>query len=136
MSHQQFDTLGGDKWDRNTCQLKAWVDPQDFSGLVNLRIFGRPSESRYAILANELTFKTFGPGDPEDAQWRAPDARLRPAAAQRLMDDLWNCGFRPSAGRGSAGQLDAVQCHLSDLQEANTKLLDALVAKLNGWKKI
>lgn len=49
-------------------------------------------------------------------------AILRPAfsleakAVQRLMDDLWNCGYRPSDGVGSAGQLSAVQKHLEDMR--------------------
>ena len=135
MSDEQVETTSGIKYDRNTCQLKAWVDPQDFTGLVNLSIFSRPGPDRYAILAGELVFKSYGPDDVENGVWRGPDARLRPEAAQRLMDDLWNCGLRPSAGRGSAGQLEAVQGHLEDLQTANAKLLDAVICKLTGKAK-
>lgn len=36
--------------------------------------------------------------------------------AQILMDDLWQCGLRPSEGTGSAGQLAATQKHLSDMR--------------------
>lgn len=36
---------------------------------------------------------------------------------QMLVDDLWNMGIRPRAARGSAGQLDAVQAHLKDMQQ-------------------
>lgn len=135
MSEEKFDTIGGSKFDRTTCQLKAWVDPQDFRGLVNLSIFGRPGPDRYAVLAGELVFKSYGPDDVEHGAWRGPDARMRPEAAQQLMDDLWNCGLRPSAGRGSAGQLEAVQGHLQDLQTANAKLLDAVICKLTGKAK-
>ena len=42
---------------------------------------------------------------------------LSEAACQRLADDLWNAGFRPRGAAGSAGQLDAVQAHLKDVQE-------------------
>lgn len=45
-----------------------------------------------------------------------PTARLRETEAQRLMDELWNCGFRPSEGTGSAGSLAATERHLRDLQ--------------------
>lgn len=41
---------------------------------------------------------------------------IKPEAAQKLMDDLWNCGLRPSEGTGSAGQLAAVQAHLKDFK--------------------
>ena len=36
--------------------------------------------------------------------------------AQILMDDLWNCGIRPSEGAGSAGAMKATQSHLSDFR--------------------
>jgi hypothetical protein len=32
------------------------------------------------------------------------------------MDLLWNCGLRPTQGRSSAGQLDAVELHLADMR--------------------
>jgi len=36
--------------------------------------------------------------------------------AQALMDQLWNCGIRPTEGTGSAGSLAATERHLKDLQ--------------------
>lgn len=36
--------------------------------------------------------------------------------AQRLMDELWRCGFRPSEGSGSAGSLAATERHLEDMR--------------------
>lgn len=38
-------------------------------------------------------------------------------SAQQLMDDLWQCGLRPSEGTGSAGQLASVQKHLADMRQ-------------------
>jgi hypothetical protein len=35
---------------------------------------------------------------------------------QQLMDQLWECGLRPSEGAGSAGQMTAVQAHLNDMR--------------------
>lgn len=46
----------------------------------------------------------------------APALRLELKDAQRLMDELWNCGLRPSEGSGSAGSLAATQKHLADMQ--------------------
>ena len=37
-------------------------------------------------------------------------------AAQRLLDNLWDCGLRPTQGKGSAGQLAAVERHLHDMR--------------------
>ena len=52
-----------------------------------------------------------------------PVCRLSETAAQQLMDDLWACGLRPSEGRGSAGQLAAVQEHLKDMKIIVSKKL-------------
>lgn len=47
----------------------------------------------------------------------APPALLLPNDdAQRLMDELWNCGLRPSEGSGSAGSLAATERHLADMR--------------------
>lgn len=46
-----------------------------------------------------------------------PTFRLRIEQAQRLMDELWNCGLRPSEGTGSAGALAATQKHLNDMRQ-------------------
>lgn len=43
--------------------------------------------------------------------------------AQRLMDEMWNAGFRPSEGSGSAGALKAVQDHLADMQKIVFKFI-------------
>jgi len=37
--------------------------------------------------------------------------------AQKLMDDLWDCGLRPTEGTGSAGAMAAVENHLNDLRK-------------------
>jgi len=37
--------------------------------------------------------------------------------AQKLMDDLWDCGLRPSEGAGSAGSLKKTENHLSDMRK-------------------
>ena len=52
-----------------------------------------------------------------------PFARLEIQAAQQLMDELWQCGLRPSEGTGSAGSLKATQDHLSDMQKTVYKSL-------------
>lgn len=46
-----------------------------------------------------------------------PTLRFTYREAQVLMDDLWQCGLRPSEGIGSAGQLAATERHLKDMQK-------------------
>lgn len=48
---------------------------------------------------------------------------------QVLMDDLWNCGLRPSEGTGSAGAMQAVQGHLKDMRNFAEKLLNKVLEK-------
>lgn len=57
-----------------------------------------------------------------------PAIRLKWDEAQRLVDELWACGIRPSQGIGSAGQLGATEKHLADMQKIATKLLDKVLA--------
>ena len=44
-------------------------------------------------------------------------------SAQLLIDNLWDCGLRPSEGSGSAGALKATQNHLADIKAIAFKLL-------------
>jgi len=46
----------------------------------------------------------------------APTFSLQPSAAQELMDELWRCGLRPTAGHGSAGAIAATERHLEDMR--------------------
>ncbi|EKD22450.1 MAG: hypothetical protein ACD_86C00003G0013 [uncultured bacterium] len=49
--------------------------------------------------------------------------RLGIQQAQQLMDELWQCGLRPTEGTGSAGSLAATEKHLKDMQEISKSLL-------------
>lgn len=46
-----------------------------------------------------------------------PTFQLSNRNAQALMDQLWQCGVRPTEGKGSAGQLKAVEYHLEDMRK-------------------
>lgn len=45
-----------------------------------------------------------------------PTFTLDKTQAQQLIDQLWNCGVRPTEGSGSAGALAATERHLKDMQ--------------------
>ena len=45
-----------------------------------------------------------------------PAFSLAHEQAQRLMDDLWRAGVRPS-DEGTVGQLEAMRAHIKDLQK-------------------
>jgi hypothetical protein len=71
----------------------------------------QPDGSR--MVATAVTFERLEPGTI------APPAPLQLSQddAQRLMDELWQVGLRPSEGTGSAGAMAAVQAHLQDMRE-------------------
>lgn len=56
--------------------------------------------------------------------YHEPFLRLRLDDAQRLMNELWDCGLRPSEGTGSAGSLKATEKHLTDMQRIAFMLLE------------
>ncbi len=51
-----------------------------------------------------------------DGHLCAPTISIKRQEAQQLMDELWNCGLRPTEGSGSAGSLAATERHLRDMQ--------------------
>ena len=51
-----------------------------------------------------------------------PTCHIDNDAAQALMDDLWNCGIRPTEGAGTAGAMKAAQDNLKDLREETVHL--------------
>lgn len=53
----------------------------------------------------------------EIGAYAEPSLRLSRTAAQQLMDNLWQCGLRPSEGTGSAGALKATERHLEDMRK-------------------
>lgn len=61
--------------------------------------------------------------DMEQGVELEPSIKLSQTDAQVLIDELWNCGLRPSEGSGSAGALLATQNHLRDLQKVLDKYL-------------
>ena len=68
---------------------------------------------RYA-LAEPLIMRTRT--DEELFSVVEPTVTLSPTAAQQLIDDLWDCGLRPSEGSGSAGAMAATERHLEDMR--------------------
>jgi len=45
--------------------------------------------------------------------------------AQQLIDELWQCGLRPTERTGSAGSLAATERHLADMQKIALGLLQS-----------
>jgi hypothetical protein len=90
--------------------LKALAQLRPFSKQVEIAIVQELGDG--FLLAGPLNMVTM-----EAGLCPVPAFTLKPAAVQQLMDDLWHCGYRPSEGSGSAGQLASVQHHLEDMRK-------------------
>lgn len=96
------------------CERKRWSKDIEVAVLVV------DQDGRHSVAA-PLVFSRL-----EEGQAIAdPTFKLRNHEAQDLMDELWNCGLRPSEGTGSAGSLAATERHLKDMQTIALGLLKA-----------
>jgi hypothetical protein len=93
------------------CHRLPW-----FQDTIEIRIWNvRPAARRDIVSrAEPVVFKEL----PEDEQHLEQPAAMRitPGDAQQFMDELWNCGIRPTHGAGSVGQLAATERHLEDMR--------------------
>jgi hypothetical protein len=96
-------------------QVRAYKAP--WADEVSLAIFEVNGRTR--SVATSLTMTVIPEG-----QWFDPCVKLDKSEAQLLMDNLWDCGLRPSEGSGSAGQLAATQEHLKDMKKIAFDLLE------------
>ena len=89
-------------------RLIAHQDPwsEQVAFMLLHQVSGKPR-----AICGPLQFNEIPDGAPAN-----PTFRLYGPEAQELMDMLWNCGLRPTQGKSSAGQLDAVERHLADMR--------------------
>lgn len=89
------------------------VERVDFGRHITVRLALRDYDSdRPVKVARPVVFEE----QDIDQVVVEPMLKLRQEAAQRLMDELWRAGLRPSEGSGSAGSLAATERHLADMK--------------------
>lgn len=86
---------------------------------ISLRMLKRDSVERITYYPQEIVWEEVKPLQEHTGQ----GISLATTEAQVLMDNLWNCGLRPTEGSGSAGSFSAVQAHLSDMRKIASKKL-------------
>ena len=96
--------------------------------MINIRIYRDPIwlglKFRVAILDVDRANKTVAllenftmrTVDTDGAVENTRLLEIESEQCQKLIDELWDCGFRPSEGSGSAGQLESVKRHLEDMR--------------------
>jgi hypothetical protein len=90
-------------------ELELMARRDDWSQGVS--IYGRSMQEGKCLAAQTVVFNEH----PSGTKFM-PMLILGIHEAQRLMDELWGCGLRPSEGTGSAGSLAATERHLKDMQ--------------------
>lgn len=95
-------------------------------GMIRIRAHKEPWWDAISLLICECSYdgKIAAVAEPlvmkkhEDGSFIAePTIRVNVNSAQVLMDELWQCGLRPSEGSGSAGSLRATERHLEDMRK-------------------
>ena len=107
------------------------INGQTYPGQLWIRAsrshpFGQTVEFQAAIVngARTMVAQPVVLAEVEEGAACPPFMSLPLHQAQILMDELWNCGLRPSEGTGSAGAMAAVQAHLADMRALASKALD------------
>jgi len=90
---------------------RLWAERRMWSPNVDFAFFQRQGNG----IAYGTNLEMFVPEN--GATLAEPLFSLTPSETQELMDNLWQLGFRPSEGTGSAGALKATQDHLEDMRK-------------------
>lgn len=76
-----------------------------------VRLYAKQIQGKQRYVAQPLVFKESNVGEMVQ-----PFLDIEKHNAQKLMDDLWDCGIRPSEGSGSAGAMKKTENHLQDMR--------------------
>jgi hypothetical protein len=89
---------------------EVWVNKSWGHDALELRLIARNPNGTCAKAKIEWI-------DVAELEMIEPSGKLLATDSQRLMDMLWDCGVRPTAGSGSAGSFEAVKNHLDDMKQ-------------------
>ena len=105
-------------------EITAVKQPPYAGDGIELYMFERGHDKRVSSVVTDLVMTTH-----ETWKVERPAVVLESEKAQYLMDTLWDCGIRPTAGAGSAGAMLATQGHLNDMRSIVEKTLDLKLPK-------
>jgi hypothetical protein len=99
-------------------RIHIYLQREMWNDKIGFYMYHIPHPSTDGSVEKEVLAITGFTTEPIDEGIMLPKAlTLNNTEAQRLMDELWNCGLRPSEGSGSAGQLESVRYHLEDMRK-------------------
>ena len=102
--------------------LEARAERSYWTDTINIYLRAQHGDKRFVV--TDLVLTEFDPDNPVELQ----PLKFEKETAQRFMDELWNCGLRPSEGTGSAGAMQQAQDHIVTLKRDNDRFHDLLAA--------
>lgn len=93
--------------------IQARAESTDYNSRVGILFKRGTGDTRDPLQFAQLAW---GEENPPDHLTHPPTVEMRPEDAQRLMDDLWHAGLRPTQGKQSEGVTAAQQAHLNDMR--------------------
>ena len=102
-------------------ELRCNNDP--IRGAVSFYIGGWDKQSQKVYLAKQVEFEAFDDSNAFAQVHREPSFLMTDHNTQKLMDELWRIGIRPSNGEGNVGQIGAMKEHLNDMRKIAFKQL-------------
>jgi len=115
-------------------QMQVRAMREMFQDSIRIWLREKNVNGEWAFLT-DLVFTIVPPDSAESIEYKSI---LFPVeAAQQMMDELWNCGLRPSEGSGSAGAMRQAEDHLATLKKDNDRLYEllAVLVKREGPKE-
>ncbi len=105
--------------------IRAIAEYDIMMAAIKLHIYEKEENGKIRL----LTDNGFREIDPMAYNPGADSIEISQRAAQELMDSLWQCGLRPSQGKGSAGALKAAEDHLESLKKVIDRLFGVIEKK-------
>lgn len=109
------DLPAGYTLEQFTTEIEVAAERNLLARSINLYVMGRRLGQQRISVMNPPTFTTHEDEGRSLVALREPAFTLSFESAQRLMDELWRCGIRPTE-EGTAGQVAAMQAHLQDMR--------------------
>jgi len=91
--------------------FRFFAERVNFGRFISLHMVGEFQSLGKRCVAQPVVMQ-----DVKDDEMTPPMLQLHYESAQSLMDELWNVGFRPTQGKQSEGQVDAIGSHLKDMR--------------------
>ncbi len=99
-----------------THDLEARAERSYWTDTINIYLRARSGNRK--LVVTDLVLTELDPDEPVELQ----PLKFEKETAQRFMDELWNCGLRPSEGTGSAGAMRQAEDHIVTLKKEIDRL--------------